>query len=127
MGIRLDQVGIVVKDMGRALDFYRVLGLDIPEVSSEEIHVEVAQSGLRLSFDKQDVVAKAFGGWVEPVGYRVELSFRCDSVQAVDELCGKIKEHGYDVHLEPWDAFWGQRYAVVQDPDGNHISLFAPL
>jgi uncharacterized glyoxalase superfamily protein PhnB len=28
---------------------------------------------------------------------------------------------------EPWDAFWGQRYAAVGDPDGNLIDLFAPL
>lgn len=24
-------------------------------------------------------------------------------------------------------AFWGQRYAVVRDPDGNDVDLFAPL
>ena len=34
---------------------------------------------------------------------------------------------GYDGHLEPWDAFWGQRYASVRDPDGNGVDLFAPL
>ena len=32
---------------------------------------------------------------------------------------------GVESHKEPWDAFWGQRYAVVKDPDGNHIDLFA--
>ena len=30
-------------------------------------------------------------------------------------------------HKEPWDAFWGQRYAEVLDPDGNVVDLFAPL
>jgi uncharacterized glyoxalase superfamily protein PhnB len=29
--------------------------------------------------------------------------------------------------MEPWDAFWGQRYAVVHDPDGNGVDLFCPL
>jgi catechol 2,3-dioxygenase-like lactoylglutathione lyase family enzyme len=28
---------------------------------------------------------------------------------------------------EPYDAFWGQRYANVADPDGNAVDLFAPL
>ena len=28
---------------------------------------------------------------------------------------------------EPWDAFWGQRYAQVRDPDGNPVDLYAPL
>ncbi len=30
-------------------------------------------------------------------------------------------------HLEPWDAFWGMRYAVVRDPDGTPVDLFAAL
>jgi hypothetical protein len=34
---------------------------------------------------------------------------------------------GHTGHKEPWDAFWGQRYAEVLDPDGNLIDLFAPL
>jgi uncharacterized glyoxalase superfamily protein PhnB len=25
------------------------------------------------------------------------------------------------------DAFWGQRYATVLDPDGNSVDLFASL
>jgi hypothetical protein len=32
--------------------------------------------------------------------------------------------HGYKA---PWDAVWGQRYAVIHDPDGNSVDLFAPL
>ena len=40
-----------------------------------------------------------------------------------EELVGA----GYHGELKPWDAFWGQRYAVVHDPDGNGVDLFAPL
>jgi uncharacterized glyoxalase superfamily protein PhnB len=29
--------------------------------------------------------------------------------------------------MEPWDAFWGQRYATAKDPDGNHVDLFASI
>ena len=32
---------------------------------------------------------------------------------------------GYEGHKEPWDAFWGHRYAIVHDPDGNGVDLFA--
>jgi uncharacterized glyoxalase superfamily protein PhnB len=31
----------------------------------------------------------------------------------------------YKGHLAPFDAFWGQRYATVLDPDGNHVDLYA--
>ena len=40
---------------------------------------------------------------------------------------GELVAAGYHGHLEPWDAFWGQRYATVLDPDGNSVDLFAPL
>ncbi|MDQ6423459.1 VOC family protein [Paenibacillus sp. LHD-117] len=125
MGIKLDMVGIVVKDMKKALDFYRALGLDIPESANDDMHVEVAQNGFRLGFDTQAMIKDIYGGWEEPSGHRVELAFQCDSREAVDETYGRIMEHGYGSHREPWDAFWGQRYAIVQDPDGNLISLFA--
>ncbi|WP_284645321.1 VOC family protein [Paenibacillus silviterrae] len=125
MGLKLDMVGIVVKDMKQALAFYRVLGLDIPESADNEKHVEVVQEGFRLAFDMQETIKEIYGGWDEPVGHRVELAFLCESREAVNALFRKITEQGYTGFREPWDAFWGQRYAIVQDPDGNLISLFA--
>ncbi|QYR19677.1 VOC family protein [Paenibacillus sp. sptzw28] len=125
MGIKLDMIGIIVKDMKRSLDFYRILGLEIPESANDDIHVEAQQSGFRLAFDTQETIKDVYGSWDEPVGHRIELAFLCESREAVDELFRKITENGYNGHREPWDAFWGQRYAIVQDADGNLISLFA--
>jgi uncharacterized glyoxalase superfamily protein PhnB len=34
---------------------------------------------------------------------------------------------GFRSKKDPWDAFWGQRYAQVIDPDDNAVDLFAPL
>jgi uncharacterized glyoxalase superfamily protein PhnB len=39
----------------------------------------------------------------------------------------ELLEAGATAHKEPWDAFWGQRYAQLQDPDGTFIDLYAPL
>lgn len=125
MAIKLDMVGIVVKDMRKALDFYRVLGLDIPSEADNEGHVEVVQAGFRLAFDMQETIKDVYGGWEEPKGHRIELAFQCDSPHAADELYERIVELGHGGHRKPWDAFWGQRYAIVEDPDGNLISLFA--
>jgi uncharacterized glyoxalase superfamily protein PhnB len=125
MGIAFDMIGIVVKDMRKALEFYRILGLDIPESANNEMHVEIEQNGFRLAFDVQEMIKDIYGDWEEPVGHRIELAFLCDSREEVDELFQRITEHGYNGHRKPWDAFWGQRYAIVQDPDGNLISLFA--
>ena len=34
---------------------------------------------------------------------------------------------GATTHKEPWDAFWGMRYAELKDPDGTVLDLYAPL
>ncbi|MBM7569271.1 VOC family protein [Paenibacillus sacheonensis] len=125
MTIKLDMIGIVVKDMKKALDFYRALGFDVPAEQDGQPHVEIQQDGVRIAFDKVETAREVYGGWEEPSGHRIELAFACDGASAVDELYGKITELGYASVREPWDAFWGQRYAVVADPDGNQISLFA--
>jgi uncharacterized glyoxalase superfamily protein PhnB len=45
----------------------------------------------------------------------------------VDAAYQRLTAAGYAGRKEPWDAFWGQRYATVLDPDGNSVDLFAPL
>jgi catechol 2,3-dioxygenase-like lactoylglutathione lyase family enzyme len=125
----LDLVGMVVRDMAASLAFYRQLGLEIPAEADTEGHVEARlPSGLRLAWDTEEVVKSFDQSWEPPSGgHRVGLAFLCTSPQDVDDMYRQLVESGAGGHLEPWDAFWGQRYAVVVDPDGNHVDLFAPL
>ncbi len=123
-----DMVGITVCDMAEALRFYRLLGLDIPTGVEGEQYVEVVTpNGYRISWNSLDMVKSIDPNWVESVGHRMALAFKCDSPAEVDALYRQILQSGYAGHKEPWDAFWGQRYAVVVDPDGNLVDLFAPL
>ena len=55
------------------------------------------------------------------------VAFLCESPEGVDRLYRELVDAGVEGYREPWDAFWGQRYAQVKDPDGNVIDLFAPL
>ncbi|MEZ4564339.1 MAG: VOC family protein [Thermomicrobiales bacterium] len=129
MQLKLDMIGIVVRDMARSLAFYRALGLDIPASADREGHVEVTlPGGLRLGWDTEEVIA-SFDASFRPVAGagRVGLAFLCDSPQAVDAAYANLIAQGYHGHKAPWDAFWGQRYALVHDPDGTEVSLFAPL
>lgn len=49
-------VEIVVTDLQRTVDFYRLLGLDVP--APDGPHVEVAlPGGNRLAFDTEEVIA----------------------------------------------------------------------
>ena len=128
MAARLDLVGLVTEDMARSLAFYRLLDLNIPPEADGEGHVELTlPGGLRLAWDTAEVV-RSFSTWEKPTGdHRIGLAFLCATPAEVDARHGDLVRAGYRSHLEPFDAFWGQRYATVLDPDDNPVDLFAPL
>ena len=129
MPARLDMIGIVVQDMGRSLAFYRRLGLDLPPDADGQPHVETTlPGGLRLAWDTVETIRSFDPSWTPPAegGPRVALAFLCDSPADVDRTYAELTGLGYEGHKEPWDAFWGQRYASLHDPDGNGVDLFAP-
>lgn len=126
---QLDVVGIVVSDMAAAVAFYRRLGLDFPEGAQQEGHAEAAlPNGMRLTLDTEAVIRSFHADWAPPTGGgRIGLAFRCADPAEVDTVYAELVDAGYHGELKPWDAFWGQRYAVVQDPDGNGVDLYAAL
>jgi catechol 2,3-dioxygenase-like lactoylglutathione lyase family enzyme len=129
MDIRLTStvLQIFARDVQRSLEFYRLLGLAIPE--SNEPHVAVdLPGGNTLSFDTEDTIAGMHPGWAPPTssGGRLALAFGVDSPAKVDALFEIVTAAGHAGPLAPYDAPWGMRYATVTDPDGNWVDLFAP-
>ncbi|MEW2520740.1 VOC family protein [Actinacidiphila alni] len=123
---RLDLIGLVVADMAASLAFYRRLGLDLPPEADKEPHVETAlPGGPRLAWDTVETVRSFDPGWSSATGSRISLAFDCGTPEGVNARYAELTGAGYQGHLAPWDAFWGQRYAVVHDPDGNGVDLFA--
>lgn len=124
---RLDAISIVTADLAASLAFYRRLGLDIPAGAESAPHVEVTlPGGQRLLWDTEDVVRSYDPEWSGPKGgERLGLAFLCDDPAEVDAVYAELTGAGHRGHLKPWDADWGQRYAVVLDPDGCAVSLFA--
>jgi uncharacterized glyoxalase superfamily protein PhnB len=125
-----DMIGIVVKDMHKALEFYRTLGLNIPEGAEKEDHVEINANGYRIAWDAEEMVKGFNPDWSAPPDGkpgRIGIAFLCENAADVDATYQRLVGKGYRSHKEPWDAFWGQRYAQMLDPDGNAIDLFAPL
>ena len=126
---RFAVVGLVVSDMAASLAFYRRLGLVFPEGSEDQPHVEAElPGGLTLALDPEETVRSFSPGWQPPsTGGRISLAFRCGAPAEVDSVYEDLVGAGYHGELKPWDAFWGMRYAVVHDPDGNGVDLFAQL
>jgi catechol 2,3-dioxygenase-like lactoylglutathione lyase family enzyme len=123
---RLDMIGLVVADMAASLAFYRRLGIDLPPAADDAPHTETTlPGGLRVAWDTVETVRSFDPSWSPATGSRVSLAFDCGSPEGVDAVYAALTEAGHPGHLKPWDAFWGQRYAVVHDPDGNAVDLFA--
>ncbi|MDG4665434.1 VOC family protein [Mycobacterium sp. 236(2023)] len=120
-------VEIVASDLARSLDFYRLVGLDVPDGNSPHAEIELP-GGNRLLFDTEDTIAGMHPGWAPPTSTgRVVLAFGVASPSDVDAIFTRLTQAGHKGELEPFDAPWGQRYATVLDPDGTSVDLFAPL
>ena len=124
-------VGVVVSDLARAIDFYRRLDLVFPEgaADSEHGHAEAElPGGLRFMLDTEETIRSFAPDWSPPTGgHRIAVAFLCESPEDVDRVHDELVTAGATSERAPWDAFWGQRYAEVRDPDGNVLDLFAPL
>ena len=129
MSASFEAIGIVARDLSASLAFYRLLGLEFPEGAESAPHVEATlPGGIRFMIDTVETIHSFDPEW-QPAsgGPQVAIAFRCDSPSDVDETFRELVEGGATPHKEPWDAFWGQRYAQVRDPDGNAVDLFAAL
>ena len=122
---QLDAIGIVCSDLVRTRAFYGLLGIEFPEGAD---HIEATMpNGLRLMLDSEEVIRSFKPDWTRATGNQVALAFACGSPAEVDELYAQVLADGFEGEKEPWDAFWGHRYAQLRDPDGNLVDLFAPL
>ena len=123
MSLKWDYIGVVASDLHRSVEFYRLVGIPLPDVESD--HVEVAlENGMRFALDSLELI-KSIGHWEAPVGHRMGIGINAEEPSGVDKAYAKITAAGFEGMTEPFDAYWGQRYAQVKDPDGNPVDLFA--
>jgi catechol 2,3-dioxygenase-like lactoylglutathione lyase family enzyme len=127
---RFGGIDVVARDMAASIAFYRELGLEIADdkLYSEDgvphhfdTHVDGAGG---FDLDSEAMTNRFDPGWS---GGGVIVSFRTESRDDVDALHDHMVGLGHPSHLAPFDAFWGARYAVIVDPDGNRVSLMSPM
>lgn len=124
-------IDIVVSDLQAAISFYRRLGVEfeIDERMPEHAGADLP-SGIHLMLDTDNLRNQTSSGWSPPTGNggpRTFVAFGYPEPRDVDAMYAELTAAGYRGQQEPWDAFWGMRYATVLDPDGNGVDLYATL
>jgi uncharacterized glyoxalase superfamily protein PhnB len=133
--LALEQINIVVRDMQRSLAFYRLLGVSIAEIRDPEWaawaphHANgVTSNGVRVEFDSIAFAKQWNPGLDEAkLGSAVIPIFHVSSCEEVDRVHARVTEAGHRSHKAPEDAFWGARYAIVEDPDGNSVGIMSAI
>ena len=127
----LNQFNLVVQDMEATLAFYRKLGLTIRDTDpawAMHHRSAVMANGFSLDFDSVEFASQWNVGWPRRAGGGMGvLGFALPSREAVDKLYADLTAAGYKSQQTPFDAFWGSRYAVIEDPDGNAVGLMSPM
>lgn len=122
----VSQVNLIVSDMAAAVSFYRRLGWTI-ETPTPEHSRAVLPSGLRVEFDTPEFAATWDTGYGGGTGGSALLGIQTTTRSEVDELYADLITHGGRERQPPYDAFWGSRFAIVEDPDGNPVGLLSPV
>ena len=126
MALELYMVGVIVANMGRAVEFYRRLGLEISEGSEKQEHVEVKMGEMTFFLSTRRANAKWDPAARDPSGgYRIILEFYLETREALDAKYAEMADFGYEPHCAPYDVTPDLRFAMVDDPDGNTILLSA--
>ncbi len=136
---RLHQLNIVSANPNASIEFYRRLGVEIPDDSVWKTETgvhhanstagEANGSSFEIELDSAAFASIWNGGWSErdDLSGRVVVGFQVASREAVDERFIVLTDAGYVGLQEPYDAFWGARYAIVEDPDGIAVGLIRYL
>jgi uncharacterized glyoxalase superfamily protein PhnB len=130
----LDQVNIVAGDFGRSVDFYSRLGVEFPQSvgggTGDLFHANgKTPNGFRLELDSASFARVWNQGWAarsDLVG-RIVLGFGLASREEVDRIYAQLTVAGHPGLAPPHDAFWGARYAIVEDPNGIAVGLMSPI
>jgi uncharacterized glyoxalase superfamily protein PhnB len=128
----LSQLNVVASDLAATIAFYRRLGLEVEEIESPEWkrhHARISMpGGIRLELDSVEFARQWNPGFCgHPGNGGCVLFFEVTARADVDRLFATMAEAGYASQMPPEDAFWGARYAIVEDPDGNGVGFMSPI
>jgi catechol 2,3-dioxygenase-like lactoylglutathione lyase family enzyme len=126
-------LNLVCRDLEATRSFYRLLGVPLTDdkvwrTASGPHHTErVALAGTcSVELDSRDLAGAYNSGYHPEAVAQAVIGFRLPTREAVDELHQRLVAAGHTSSQQPYDTFWGARYAIVADPDGRHVGLMSP-
>lgn len=124
--MRLDGIGLFVKDMATMIRFYRdVLGFEIKE-SEDAVNVYLIKDGTlfmlyeRKNFEK---MTNRKYEYINGLNGHFEIALYVDTFEEVDKRFAEVVSKGATPVLEPETEKWGQRTCYIADPEGNLIEI----
>ena len=124
--MKLDGMGLFVKDMKNMVDFYKeVLGFEI-EWDGKEPNVLLKKDGVLFMFygrnDFENMTSKKYN-YAEGVHGHFEISLSVDNFAEVDKTFNEVVSKGSEEVMKPTTEPWGQRTCYIADVEGNLIEI----
>ena len=129
----LSQVNLVARDLAVSIAFHRLLGLTVEEAARPEWvrhhATAIMPNGSRIEFDSIEFARQWNPGFRQPSTGTMGavLFFGVPSREQVDLVFRRMTAAGHASQQPPQDAFWGSRYAIVEDPDGHAVGIMSPV
>jgi predicted enzyme related to lactoylglutathione lyase len=123
------QINLFVSDLGATKHFYEGVGWTLNPMGPVAATADLP-SGLSVAFlpaGDRAFIDAFDSGHPGGTGGTALLDVRVENREQVDVLYAELLARGGTSGQQPVDAFWGSRYAVVVDPDGNRIGLKSPV
>lgn len=124
--MRLDGFGLLVKDMGKMIRFYRdVLGFEIKEAEDTQNVYLIKDGTLFLLYGRNDfekMTSRKYD-YLNGVNGHFEIALYVDTFDEVDAEYAKAISNGAEPVLAPTTEPWGQRTCYIADPEGNLIEI----
>ena len=125
VGYPLGQVNLVVSDLEQSRKFYERLGWRFESMGDQALIAEVPR-GLLVSLHLRAFARTWDEGYEGGVGGATVFDVFLPDRETVDRLHAELVNEGNRSRQSPMDAFWGPRYAIVEDPDGYLVGLKSP-
>ncbi len=124
--MKLDGIGLFVKDMATMIRFYRdVLGFEIKE-SEDAVNVYLIKDGtLFMLYERknfENMTSRKYE-YINGFNGHFEIALYVDTFEEVDKSFAEVVSKGATPVLEPETEKWGQRTCYIADPEGNLIEI----